>query len=141
MARESVTWRPGGARVVAYGVAACLVAMTIGIGYALPDDITFTVAELATLALILLVTIGLLHGVGRSRVTADATGVHVLNGYRRHEVPWGDIAGFSMNRGAPWPTLVTHDDARVMLFAIQGSDGPVARAAVEELTRRLGDAQ
>ncbi len=134
---DTVTWRPGGARVVAYAVAVALVAVTVVIGYALPDDITFSVSELITLGLVLGATLALLHGVGRSRVRADGAGVHVVNGYRSHDVGWSRVEGFSMNRGAPWPTLVTTDDDRIMLFAIQGSDGPVARAAVDELVRRL----
>ena len=42
-----------------------------------------------------------------------------------------------MNPGAPWPTLVTKDDERVNLFAIQGSDGRYARDAVEYLRGRM----
>ena len=129
-------WRPGGARFVAYGVAVILIVMTVVIGAALPEDITFTVAELITLALVLLGALALLHGVGRSKITADDQGVAVRNGYRDHHVPWGEVEGFSMNRGAPWPTLVTTDDERIMMFAIQGTDGPVAKAAVSDLVRR-----
>ena len=51
--------------------------------------------------------------------------------------PWSDIKGFAMNTGAPWPTLVTNDDERVMLFGIQGSDGAYAREAVAYLRSRL----
>lgn len=131
------TFRPGGARVVAYVVALIMVAMTGVIGVALPSYIHFTVAELVTLALILLTVLVLLHGVGRSFVRADTEGIEVLNGYRRHSVPWAQIAGFAMNTGAPWPTLVTKDDERVMLFAIQGTDGPYAREALTYLRGRL----
>ena len=42
-----------------------------------------------------------------------------------------------MNSGAPWPTLVTKDDERVMLFAIQGSDGPAARESLAWLRGRV----
>ena len=44
-----------------------------------------------------------------------------------------------MNTGAPWPTLVTRDDERVMLFAIQRSDGASYRGAVGELERLRGE--
>jgi len=79
-----------------------------------------------------------LHGIGRSYVRVDDDGLEVLNGYRRHRVPWGVMRGISMNRGAPWPTLVLQDDDRVMLFAIQGSDGDAASEAVQDLVRRIG---
>lgn len=134
---STLSWRPGGSRYVAYVVAVMLVVLTAVIGFALPEDITFTPAELVTLALFLIATMVMLHGVGRSRVTADDAGMRVTNGYKRHDVAWSDIEGFSLNTGAPWPTLVTTDDNRIMLFAIQASDGPSARAAVGTLQTRL----
>jgi hypothetical protein len=132
-----VTYRPVGARIVAYGASVALVVMTVVIGVALPSDITFTVAELITLALTLGAMLAVLHGIGRSYVRADDTGLEILNGYRRHHISWDRIKGISMNTGAPWPTLVLKDDDRVLLFAIQGSDGGAARAAVDDLVRRI----
>ena len=131
------TYRPVGARIVAYGASAALVLVTIVIGVALPPEITFSVAELITLGLTLLAFLAVLHGIGRSYVRADDHGIEVLNGYRHHQVPWSQMRGISMNRGAPWPTLVLLDDERVMLFAIQGSDGGTANDAVLELVRRI----
>ncbi|MET0766611.1 MAG: PH domain-containing protein [Aeromicrobium sp.] len=134
---DLTTFRPRGARVVAYVVAVILLVMTAAIAFALPDDINFTTAETVTLWIIILTVLALLHGVGRSFVRVTDEGVDVLNGYRRHSVAWSDVEGFAMNSGAPWATLVTKDDERVMLFAIQGSDGPSARRAVEYLRSRL----
>lgn len=131
------TFRPVGARIVAYGASVALIAVTVVIGAALPPEITFSVAELITLGLTLLGFLAVLHGIGRSFVRADDEGLEVLNGYRRHRIPWTGMRGISMNRGAPWPTLVLLDDERVMLFAIQGSDGGAAREAVLELVRRI----
>jgi hypothetical protein len=131
------TFRPGGARIVAYVVAVIMLVLTAAIAFALPDEIYFTTAETVTLWIIIVAVLALLHGVGRSFVRATDDGVEVLNGYRRHSVPWGDIEGFAMNSGAPWPTMVTRDDERVMLFGIQGSDGRYAREAVEYLRGRL----
>ena len=82
--------------------------------------------------------LAILHGIGRSYVRVeDDYGLEVLNGYRRRRIPWADIKGFAMNPGAPWPTLVLHDDERVKLFAIQGSDGHAASEAVQDLVRRI----
>ena len=131
------TYRPMGARVVAYGGCVALIAVTIVVGIALPPEITFTPFELVTLAFTLLAMLAILHGIGRSYVRVDDTGLEVLNGYRRRRIPWGVMRGISMNRGAPWPTLVLHDDERVMLFAIQGSDGHAASDAVQDLVRRI----
>ncbi|MGH3473762.1 MAG: PH domain-containing protein [Aeromicrobium sp.] len=132
------TYRPLGARMVAYGCCVVLIVVTIVIGIALPPEITFTPFELFTLALSLLTMLAILHGIGRSYVRVDDDGLEVLNGYRRRHIPWGVMRGVSMNRGAPWPTLVLHDDERVMLFAIQGSDGHAASDAVQDLVRRIG---
>ncbi|MEJ7635658.1 PH domain-containing protein [Aeromicrobium sp.] len=131
------TFRPGGTRVVAYAVAVILLVLTFVIGLSLPDEISFTPAETVTLWIIILAVLTLLHGIGRSFVRADDAGVEVLNGYRRHHIPWSSIKGFAMNTGAPWPTLVTNDDERVILFGIQGSDGGYAREAVTYLRGRL----
>ena len=132
------TYRPVGARVVAYGGCVALIAVTIVVGIALPPEIAFTPFELVTLAFTLLGALVILHGIGRSYVRVDDDGIEVLNGYRRHRIPWGVMKGISMNRGAPWPTLVLHDDDRVMLFGIQGSDGDAASEAVRDLVRRIG---
>lgn len=131
------TFRPGGSRYVAYGVAAILVVLTVIIGVALPSYVEFTPFELATLAAILLAVLALLHGVGRSFVRADEDAIVVRNGYRTHTVPWSDVIGFAMNEGAPWPTMVHGDDERVILFAIQRSDGPYAKDAMAYLRGRV----
>ena len=132
------TFRPGGTRIVAYGVAVIMLVVTAVIGLSLPDDISFTTAETVTLWIIIGFVLAVLHGIGRSQVRADDEGVEVLNGYRRHRVAWSDVEGFAMGAGAPWPTLVTRDDDRINLFAIQGSDGAYAREAVTYLRGRLG---
>ena len=132
------TFRPGGARIVAYAVAVIMLVLTAVIAFALPDEIYFTTAETVTLWIIIVAVLALLHGIGRSVVVAGEEGVAVVNGYRRHDISWHEIEGFAMNEGAPWPTLVTHDDERVMLFAIQGSDGGrYARDAVAYLRARV----
>jgi hypothetical protein len=122
------TFRPGGARIVAYAVAVIMLLLTAVISFALPEEIVFTTAETITLWLMIIALLVLLHGVGRSFVRASDEGVEVLNGYRRHHVAWSEVEGVAMNNGAPWPTLVLKDDERVMLFGIQGTDGRYARA-------------
>lgn len=131
------TFRPGGSRIVAYGVSVLLVVLSAIIGVALPSYVTFTAFELATLAAILITVLALLHAVGRSVVRVSDDGVEVVNGYSRRFVSWADIKGFAMNEGAPWPTMVYGDDERVILFAIQRSDGPYAREAMTYLRGRV----
>lgn len=136
----STTHRPGGTRYVAYGASLSLVAMTVAITLALPQEIRaqVTISQALTLYGTIAAFILILHGMGRSRVTVDDEGLEVVNGFRTHRVPWSDVKGFSFGEGAPWPTLVTRDDERLMLFALQGSSGHGhVRSVVEDLARRV----
>lgn len=133
------TYRPGGARIVAYGVAVVLAVVVVAIGVALPDFVVWTPPQLVTLSAMGLGILAVLHGIGRSFVQVDDGGLTVVNGYRRHRLEWSDIQAIVMKRGAPWPTaiLAGPDERSIILFAIQGSDGDVARKAAAELAKRV----
>ena len=131
------TYRPGGTRVVAYGAAVVILVVAFAIGAALPENIVFTGTQITTLVLIYVAIVAVLHGIGRSYVRASDDGLEIRNGYRTHFIPWGQIRGISMRRGAPWPTLVHGDDERTVLFALQGTDGPRTKKAIDELVRRI----
>ena len=137
MAAPPRSFRPVGARVVAYVVAVLVVVLSAFIGVALPDFVEWHVSEVVTMALLLVGVLAGLHAIGRSKVVVDDEALHVTIGFRTRHVPWSDVAGFAMNSGAPWPTLVTKDDERVMLFAIQGSDGAAAAESVAWLRSRV----
>jgi hypothetical protein len=130
-------YRPGGTRVVAYGAAVVILIVAFAIGAALPENIVFTGSQITTLVLIYVAIVAVLHGIGRSYVRASDDGLEIRNGYRTHVIPWGQIRGISMRRGAPWPTLVHGDDERTVLFALQGTDGPRTKKAIDELVRRI----
>ena len=136
-----ITYRPGGTRYVAYGSCVALVAMTVAIIVALPGDIRaqVTFSQALTLLATVLAMMLVLHGMGRSLVRVDDTGITVVNGFRKHRLEWPDVKGVALPEGAPWPTLVTQDDDRVMLFAIQRSSGLAPlREAVDDIARRAG---
>ena len=118
-----MTIRPQGPRIVAYGVMVRMIVSIVAIARALPDCVYFSNTERVTMILLLVAVLALLHGVGRSYVRADASAIEILNGYRRHRFTWDQVEGISMKSGAPWATLVTTDDERVMLFALQRTDG------------------
>ncbi|MBK5217183.1 MAG: PH domain-containing protein [Propionibacteriales bacterium] len=134
-----MVFRPQGPRIVAYGVAVILIVLTVAVRAALPQEIRdqFTTFEMLTLAAVLGSTLVGLYAVARSFVKVSDTGLHIRNGYRDRHLAWGDIHGVSFRPGAPWPTLVTSDGERVILFAIQGTDGPAARSAVDTIRERL----
>lgn len=133
------TYRPIGARIVAYGVGAALVAVSVAIAMAMPAEVVFTGSQVVTLLLILVGVLTVLHGIGRSYLKASDSGLEIRNGYRHHQVAWSEIRAIAMKRGAPWPTLVLKgpDERHIMLFAIQGSDGDAASRAVADLVSRL----
>lgn len=134
------TYRPGGTRYVAYGSCVALVAMSIAITAALPQEIRAQVTLFQALTLYgsIAAFIVILHGIGRSRVTVTDDGLEVVNGFRTHQVPWAQVKGFAFGEGAPWPTLVTLDDERIMLFALQGTSGHgTVRQVVDDLVRRV----
>lgn len=107
-----------------------LVVVAIVIGRAMPEEMQFQPAEVGTLWALLGAVLVMAHCVARSYVRADDSGLTIVNGLRKHQVQWDDVAGISMNPGAPWPTLVTTDDRRIILFAIQGSEGQSAYEAL-----------
>lgn len=130
-----MTFRPVGPRIVSYGV---ITVITIVIGIALRHTTKFTAAEFVTLGLMIAATFAGLHGIARSFVRTTDESLEILNGYRRHLLPWSDIKGVAMNAGAPWPTIVLKDDERVIIFAIQGTDGPAAREALSTIRSHIG---
>ncbi len=131
------TYRPGGTRLVGYGAAVVILVVALAIGVALPENVVFTGSQITTLVLIYLTIVAVAHGMGRSYVRVSDEGLEVRNGYRDHVIPWAQIRGISMRPGAPWPTLIHGDDERTILFALQGTDGPRTRKAVDELVRRI----
>jgi hypothetical protein len=131
------TYRPGGTRLVGYGAAVVILVVALAIGAALPENVVFTGSQISTLVLIYLAIVAVAHGMGRSYVRVSDSGLEIRNGYRDHVIPWAQIRGISMRPGAPWPTLIHGDDERTILFALQGTDGPRTRKAVDELARRI----
>jgi hypothetical protein len=133
------TYRPIGARIVAYVVGVVIIVVSFVISAAMPENVVFTGGQIMTLLLILLAILAALHGIGRSFVRVDDNGLDIRNGYRRHRIAWSEVRALVMKKGAPWPTVVLNgpDERHVILFAIQGSDGGAASRAVADLAKRL----
>ena len=129
------TWRPYGARIAASVLGGLLLALVIGIWIALgaEERARFTLFQRTTLVLIGLCGFVALHAIARSRVTADALGVTVVNGYRRRAYEWSQVGAVNLRRGAPWAGMDLSDGTSIPVMAIQGSDGRRAIRAVQEL--------
>lgn len=128
------TFRPTGVILVMWAAAVVLAILALVIGLRLPEDYKFNTSQTVTIwVLIGFVAVFALFCT-LSRVTADEQGLTFVNGWRRRSLAWDEIALVSMRPGAPWPTVETKDGRRFALFAIQGSEGDPARAAVNWLS-------
>ncbi len=127
--RARRTFRAVGVIAVMWAIVVVLVVLTVAIGTRLPDDYQFSASQAATIWALIGVVAVVALAVTLSRVTADDDSLVFVNGFRRRKLAWTEVAGIVMNPGAPWPTVVTHDDRRFILFAIQGSEGASAREA------------
>jgi hypothetical protein len=141
--------RPRRLRLIAIVSSPTLVALMLLGWFALPREIRvlFTTSQLLTLVGILAVIIFVLATIAASYVRADAGGLRIRNGLRRHDVPWSRVHKIILRPGDPWamallkpadgrPFEVDLDAEKRQLMGIQASDGPAARRAVEQLRQR-----
>ena len=133
------TFRPLGARVVALVAGGCLVVMVSVMWFALPAHIrsTFNPLEVVTLLLVLFGALTVLYGIARTRLDVDGAGLHITNGYRRHDLEWAEAVAIHLGRGAPWAVIDTSDGRIVKVMALQSADGNRARAATVWVRERI----
>src|SRR5689334_4878205 len=136
------TWRPLGPRIAALAFAVVLVGAFAMLWVTFPQETKDAVSPLqrATVIGFIALGIGLLNGLARSRVTARASGLVVVNGYRKRELEWAQVVAVHMPPGAPWPTLDLDDGTSISAMGIHASDGQRAKTQVAEL-RALLDAR
>ncbi|UYM05230.1 PH domain-containing protein [Solicola gregarius] len=136
-----MTYRPIGARIIAYVAVGCFAVMFVVIAAALPDEVRASISppQLVTLLSVFIGALAVLHGIGRTRVRTDNTGLHILNGYRRHDLVWAEVISIELGRDAPWAVIDTTDGEAVSVMAIQAADGTRARAAVRRLRAEIAD--
>lgn len=135
----SRTFRPLGARVVAFVAGSCLVVLSGVMWLAMPPRIrsTFNPLEVVTLVLVLLGILLVLYGIARTRLDVDQAGLHITNGYRRHDLDWAEAVAIHLGRGASWAVVDTSDGRIVKVMALQSADGPRARAATVWVRERI----
>ncbi len=133
------TWRPLGVRLAGwfFGGALLLVCTVMWVRFDPEVRAAFTWGQRATLVAFGLLTVALMHGLMRSRVTATEDRLVVVNGYRRREFDWRQVLAVTMPAGAPWAGLDLADGTNVSAMGIQGSDGARARTAVRQLRALL----
>jgi hypothetical protein len=138
----SVTYRPLGSRVAAAVASVCLVAVLAVMWLAFPQAVrdSFKLVEILTLLLFLAASLGILFGIARTSVTYDDSRIRIRNGFRDHELAWSELDSLWMQRGMPWATLTTDDGRRILVMAVQGSDGDRAAAQLRQMRARAVEA-
>lgn len=129
------TWKPLGVRIAIYAFGGALIvvfaAMWIGLGSEIRGYFT-TFQRVTTIFLFLLLFI-CYWGLIRSKITATADGLTVVNGFRTHRFEWAQIITINLGRGAPWAHLDLSDGETRIVIAIQGSDGARANRAIAQI--------
>jgi hypothetical protein len=129
------TWRPFGVRVAVWALGLMLIGLCAAVWIGLGDDVRaeFTLFQRGTLVFVAVLLGSAWAGLVRSRVTATAEALIVVNGYRKRVYEWSQVISVSLRRGAPWGTLDLSDGTTISLIGVQGSDGERARRAVREI--------
>ena len=133
------TWRPLGPRIAGAVGGGVLVVMAVVLWFTFEEQTrdAITPFQRGTVFAIGAAMLAVLLALARSRVVANATGLTVVNGYRRRDFEWAEVIAARLPPGAPWVVLDLADGTTCAAMGIQGSDGPRARAAVRELRTLL----
>ncbi|TYC11240.1 PH domain-containing protein [Actinomadura syzygii] len=78
-----------------------------------------------------------LHMLARCRVTADESGLTVVNAFRTRRLEWPEVLGVSMTVGDPWPTLDLADGTSLGAMGINGAEKTLAARQLTELRALL----
>ncbi|WP_075019855.1 PH domain-containing protein [Actinomadura madurae] len=128
-------WRPRTTRLVAYLTAGVIMlglivlAVVVAPQFKLFDRILM-VAFGALIAWIL-------HMLARCRVTADDSGLTVVNAFRTRRLEWPEVVDVTMSPGEPWPTLDLADGTSIGAMGINGAEKTLAARQLAELQSLL----
>jgi hypothetical protein len=149
VAPTTLVIRPRRLRWIAILFAAALAGLTAFGWFALPAEIRvlFTLSQRLTLLGVLAFLVLVMVALALSVVRADADGLEIRNGLRRHRIPWNRVHQVILRRGDPWafvlltpadgsPFTADLDAEKRQLMAVQYGDGAAAQIGVEELRRR-----
>ncbi|TDC15593.1 PH domain-containing protein [Actinomadura bangladeshensis] len=128
-------WRPRTTRIVAYTTAGVVVLGLIALAVVVPE-------QYKTFDRVLMVGFGaavawILHMLARCRVTADESGVTVVNAFKTRRLEWPEILDVSMTVGDPWPTLDLSDGTSIGAMGINGAEKALAARQLAELQTLL----
>lgn len=129
------TWRPFGPRMAAavFGVVLVGAFAYLWLSFDAETRASINVLQRITVGGMVFAGLALMFALARSRVTATADRLVVVNGYRRRDYEWAEVVAIRMPPGAPWPTMDLADGTTVSVMGIHGSDGARATTAVSDL--------
>ncbi len=131
------TYRPFGARIATAAAALAIVVAVTFLWVMLPGEVQdqFTLGQRITLLGFFAAVLVLLNGIFRTCARATERGLEVVNGYRRHDLEWGQIVRVSLSPNRPWALVDLDDGTTMSVMAIQSSDGARATRSARELAR------
>jgi hypothetical protein len=129
------TYRPFGARIATAVAAAAIVFIVTFLWVLLPGDVQndFSTFQRITLIGFFVAVLAILNAIFRTHARADERGLSVVNGYRRHELEWGQIVRISLTPNRPWALMDLDDGSTLSVMAIQSSDGARAKRSARLL--------
>jgi Bacterial PH domain len=135
------TWRPRFAPVVAGVVGTGLVIASFGMWFGLPAEARadFSWIQVVTLVIFLVAILTGLAGIARTRLSADESGLTVVNVFRLHRLEWAQVLGVNLRTGDPWVQLDLDDGTTLGVMAIQSADGEHGRNAARQLAVLVAD--
>jgi cytochrome c biogenesis protein CcdA len=122
-------------------VVAVMVFVAAGLKETTNTVVTYrTSDQVAMVGLGLVLAAGILF-LGRSRVDADAEGVHVRNIVVHHQLPWQAVRAVRFDRKSAWASLLLENGDEISLLAVQAVDKEYAVRAVEGLRALRAEAR
>jgi len=133
------TWRPFGIRVAVLGFGLTLVVVCAAAWFGFDETVRdrFTWLQRGTLFAFGIGAAACGWALGRARVTAQDSGLVVVNGFKQRELAWAEVVSIHLPPGAPWASLDLADGTSISAMALQGSDGARAQQGVRQVRALL----
>nr|WP_243715979.1 PH domain-containing protein [Actinomadura darangshiensis] len=128
-------WRPRTTRTVAYLTAGVIMLGLIVLAVVVAPQ--FKLFDRVLMVGFGAVVAWILHMLARCRVTADESGLTVVNAFRTRRLEWPELVDVSMGEGEPWPTLDLADGTSIGAMGINGAEKTLAARQLAELRSLL----
>lgn len=129
-------FRPSLGRKIPLWLAVVVLSLTIFAAVAEPGGALFAYVWRVTMPAVSSIVILVLLLVARPRLEISSSGLLVVNILRQQRLDWSQIISVRFAQDAPWASLDLADGTRLILMAIQNSDGARARAMAQEIANR-----